>query len=32
LWIFFAVRSSHSWPQADCWVSMRQSMASRFCS
>ncbi len=32
LWIFLPVRSSHSWPQAGCWVSMRQSMASRFCS
>ena len=29
---FLPVRSSHSWPQAGCWVSMRQSMASRFCS
>jgi uncharacterized membrane protein HdeD (DUF308 family) len=32
LWIFFPVRSSHSWPQAGCWASMRQSMVSRFCS
>ncbi|MGU0043957.1 HdeD family acid-resistance protein [Escherichia coli] len=32
LWIFLPVRWSHSWPQAGCWVSMRQSMASRFCS
>ena len=29
---FFPVRSSHSWPQAGCWASMRQSMVSRFCS
>ena len=29
---FFPVRPSHSWPQAGCWASMRQSMVSRFCS